>query len=141
MSNRMANSPYLNSIFDHERHKNAVKWTAKRIEALKEKLKIEAIAFTGQSGAGVAYPVSYLTGIPLICVRKDNRENSHGCDVEQANTEVKNYVIIDDFMETGSTVDRILEKLRDLTCVAIILYNHYGENRTIYKGIPGYTHH
>ena len=46
------------------------------------------LPFVGNSGAGIAYPVSYKTGIPLICVRKG--ESSHGERVESADIDIKN---------------------------------------------------
>jgi len=108
--------------------KKTVNKVAKKITELKEcGMKIEAVAFSGNSGAGIAYPLSFKTGIPLICVRKGER--SHGYEVESANAKINSYIIVDDCVASGNTVKRILEDIKywvdeKIKCVGIILYDN-----------------
>lgn len=80
--------------------------------------KIDALAFRGFSGAGIAFPLSYRSGIPLMNVRKQDaegcvRDQSHGNRVEgDPGTEVKRYAILDDFIASGHTINEIIRNVR-----------------------------
>lgn len=113
-------SEYLRSIFIPERLKETVDKTTEHILKLQPIIKFQAIAFRGNSGAGIAFPVSYATGIPLICVRKG--ENSHGNCIEGANLKIDRYLILDDFIDMGHTVKAIIDTLHNDICVGIYLY-------------------
>ena len=73
--NSKIESVYLHTIYEPNRFKKTVDNTIKAINSLNKEKKINAIAFTGTSGAALAYPVSYATGIPLLCVRKSTKDN------------------------------------------------------------------
>ncbi|MEE8113878.1 MAG: hypothetical protein V3T23_05940 [Nitrososphaerales archaeon] len=122
---------YLDSIFQSPlKYKRLIDKIAKRIMTLKKKKSFGALAFRGTSGAALAYPLSAQLNIPLIYVRKLN-ETSHGLSIEGTQRNIKKYVIIDDFMESGKTIKAILaaiDKKKDYfsegkaECVGIILY-------------------
>ena len=96
-----------------------------------EGVRFDALAFRGMSGAGVAYPVSYATGIPVVCVRKAS-DNSHGSEVESSdNEEIEKYLIIDDFISSGETIWNIIVGMNKTIyftyekapkCAGILLY-------------------
>jgi len=123
---------YLESIYQSPlRYKQRIDRIAKRITTLKKKKSFGAIAFRGTSGAALAYPLSAQLNIPIICVRKAT-EVSHGYSVEGTDRNVRRYVIIDDFSETGKTIKAIIaaiDKKKDCfdeggaECVGIIFYN------------------
>ena len=127
---------YLHSIFDSPlKYRRLIDKIADRMIALKKKNSFGGIAFRGQSGAAMAYPLSAQLNIPLICVRKKG-ENSHGFSVEGSLRNIKRYVIIDDFIEGGNTIIAIINAIEkeeqwrsksqkeQLTkCVGIILYS------------------
>lgn len=140
-------SSYHTTIFNPKKLKRAVSKTVALLRKLQPKLKFDAIAFRGQSGAGVAYPVSIQTGVPLVLVRKN--ESSHGYDIEGPNKIVKRYIIIDDFVSTGATVRAITRALGlegDCKCVGIVAYDkdnfkkdvldHKKRKLIIYNAIP-----
>jgi hypothetical protein len=80
---------------------------------LREKIDIQAIAYTGSSGAAIAFPLAIAYELPIIYVRKPN-EQSHGSEVECNYTEeLENYVIVDDFIATGKTVERVIKCIKD----------------------------
>lgn len=122
---------YLDSIFQSPlKYRRLIDKIAKRLIALKKKTTFGAIAFRGQSGAALAYPLSAQLNIPIICVRKPT-EVSHGQIIEGTERNIKKYVIIDDFMESGKTIKAILaaiDKKKDYLkegraeCVGIVLY-------------------
>lgn len=80
---------------------------------LRSKIKIDAIAYTGSSGAALAFPLAIAHDVPVIYIRKDG-ERSHGTEVEcNCTQEIENYIIVDDFIATGSTVRRIMTKIKE----------------------------
>lgn len=123
---------YLESIYQSPlRYKQRIDRIAKRITALKKKKSFGALAFRGTSGAALAYPLSAKLNIPIICVRKAT-EVSHGYSIEGTQRNIRKYVIIDDFMESGRTIKAIIaaiDKKKDCfdegraECVGIIFYN------------------
>ena len=139
-------SNYLNDIYrDPKEYAKLVENVVAEVLKLKKTLKFHAIAFRGTSGAAMAYPVSVAIGIPLICVRKAS-ENSHGHALEGSDSiDVKKYIIIDDFISSGSTMNQIVEGIeksakaqsKKVKCVGIILYcEEYNGSYSKHKDIP-----
>ena len=80
---------------------------------LRKTIDIQAIAYTGSSGAAIAFPLAIAYELPIIYVRKKG-EQSHGCPVECNYTqELENYIIVDDFIAFGATVRRIIKGIKD----------------------------
>ncbi len=107
---QIGHSGYHDVVFSPRELKATVNRVVKNLKNLKKKLKFNAIAFRGASGAGVAFPVSAITGIPVIYVRKKN-ESTHGCGVEGPDTPVRRYIILDDFVDSGKTVKAIIKEI------------------------------
>lgn len=78
--------------------------------------KFQAIAFSGSSGAALAFCVAAKHKIPLIYIRKKNEE-CHGSPIEfnGSTVEVRQYLIVDDFISSGSTMNYIIDKIRNYT--------------------------
>ena len=116
-------SAYLFDVYSPKEYKKIVARVTKAIRKQKKILKFQAIAFTGSSGAALAYPISFITKIPLIHVRKGK---SHGNSIEGGNHDIERYVILDDLIDTGATVKRIFNKIKqegEVECVGILLYD------------------
>jgi orotate phosphoribosyltransferase len=106
----------------------------KLFKKLREDYDFEAIAFSGSSGCAAAFYLAALHEIPLIYVRKDNEEchgNSLECNIGYEGT-IKKYLIVDDFISTGTTVRRISEKITRTAqgrnaypakCIGILCYD------------------
>jgi orotate phosphoribosyltransferase len=101
---------------------------AKLITRMTRKLKkydadYDAIAFSGQSGSAVAYPLSLTLKKPLICVRKGKSHSSYR--MEGAH-DVERYIIVDDLIDSGTTMRRIMRQIKasdkPAKCVRIFLY-------------------
>lgn len=73
----------------------------------------DAIAFTGMSGAIFAPRLASKMGKELLLVRKPN-DDSHSCRIVEASSgKVTSYIVVDDFMSSGNTVDRIVKAVGD----------------------------
>ncbi len=125
---------HLGDIFMYpDKYGQLVDRIADQLEALRKKQSFTGMVFCGLSGAALAYPLSARLHIPLICVRKKG-ENSHGFDVEGPQANVRRYIIIDDFIETGATIKALLDemdhqnkwgnpsKYNKVRCSGIVLY-------------------
>lgn len=135
-------SSYLGQVFKTpDEYQGLIEQASKDIQKLKRKLKFDAIAFRGMSGAAVAFPVASQLGVPLICVRKRG-DGSHGYGIEGTESvDVTRFLVVDDFIETGTTVSAIIDSIRERTeqeierlpkfqviipeCVGVYLYGHW----------------
>lgn len=96
----------------------------------------DAIAFTGSSGAAIAFPLALRYKLPLIYIRKAG-EKSHGGYIEcNYSGHIKNYMIVDDFMATGRTLRRIKIQVKracrelgveEPQCLGTYLYQDEGD--------------
>ena len=98
----------------------------------KRKLKFDAIAFRGLSGAVVAPMVALALKKTMIAVRKSN---SHGIKV-CGDLGAQSYLIIDDFISSGVTIRKIVTgidraSLNEPACVGIVLYTRYNSFRKV----------
>lgn len=115
---------YLGKVYGKEFLK-LVPRTVKKVRAIRRRHPFDAIAFTGSSGAALAYPLSYLLKVPLIHVRKGSSHYSGG--KIEGTISSKRYLIIDDFIETGASIRRVIKavdsELDGAKPVAICLYS------------------
>lgn len=126
-------SQYNASVYNTDKFELLVDHVAASVLTLREQIHFDAIAFRGVSGSALAFPVSYLTKIPLICVRKTT-EGSHGYPVEGGQVNVREYAILDDFIKTGDTINAIVRDIEHYgihsnvatrgisKCVALLMY-------------------
>ena len=88
--------------------------------------QFDAIAFRGLSGALFAPAVAILMNKTLLAVRKGEKCHS-GREVE-GDYNARRYVIIDDFVSSGTTVREIIEKIKyslpRALCIGVIEYNY-----------------
>jgi orotate phosphoribosyltransferase len=98
----------------------------KLIKAYRKKHPFDAIAFTGSSGAALAFPLSFFLEIPLIHVRKDDK-NHYGKPIE-GTVSSKKYLIVDDLIASGASIRKIVKTIdkeykHKAKPVAIYLYD------------------
>lgn len=84
------------------------------------------IAVRGMSGALVGGAVSWMTGIPVAIVRKPE-DTTHADGTVQGPKlgGGQTYVVLDDFVATGSTVSAIMNAMHTdgkHRCIAVVLY-------------------
>jgi orotate phosphoribosyltransferase-like protein len=108
-----------------------IKQASTAFKKLRTTLQFDAIAFTGSSGAAIAFPLMVEHKIPIIYVRKP-RESSHGGKIEYtSDIDISRYLIVDDFIDTGSTIKRVHADIAKWSkerqclapeCVGVFLY-------------------
>src|SRR6185369_6448216 len=130
-------SEYLGKVYGKQFLK-LVPLTVKKLRAIKKKYPFDAIAFRGSSGAALAFPLSYFLKLPLIHVRKG--ESHYGSGSIEGTISSKRYIIIDDFIDRGTTVKKIISEIKKnigAKPVAICLYSagRYGPSAK-YNDIP-----
>jgi adenine/guanine phosphoribosyltransferase-like PRPP-binding protein len=103
---------------------------AGEIEEDKETYNITAIAITGVSGMVIGGIISYITGIPIIVVRKElsHSVNYVECPDGDSGYERGNYVFVDDFVGSGETLTRVTKMIAENTgygvCAKVYIYNY-----------------
>lgn len=130
---------YLGKIYGGEFLKLVPK-AVKRLRAYRKKNPFDAIAFTGSSGAGLAFPLSYFLKVPLIHVRK--KDKNHYGEAIEGTISSKRYLIVDDFIESGNSIRRIIKSINSnyehqAIPVGIFLYDSY--TRMDFDDIPVIT--
>lgn len=121
----MIRSTYLKEIYQPEVYKKLYSKVRSVVNKEWKEKAFEAIAFSGSSGAAIAYPVCLSLGIPMIHIRK---QKGHCHSFVEGALNVKEYAIIDDLAFTGSTLKKIKKAvesstLTDSQCSRIFLYS------------------
>lgn len=106
-----------------------IKIIVKRLIAKLKHLDFEAIAFQGYSGALIAPIVAYKMNKCPILVRKETFKDAHSCQAVEglySHKRIIKYIIIDDFIDTGTTIRNINYKINQTTgtyeCIGVALY-------------------
>jgi hypoxanthine phosphoribosyltransferase len=116
---------YLGKVYSGQFLK-LVPEAVKKVRQLRKEFKFDAIAFSGSSGAALAFPLSFFLKIPLIHVRKGS--SHYGSGRIEGTISSKKYLIVDDFIDRGNTMKRIMKSINDdlgkeAKPVAIFLYD------------------
>lgn len=113
-------SPYPFGNFDHSdymRYTIRTNMLGKAVAASAKFLKgkdFDAIAFMGNSGALLAAPLALTLDKPMILVRKPfKKEECHSDYICEGFRVAKSYIIVDDFVQTGTTVNYIKDKIAE----------------------------
>lgn len=91
-------------------------------------IRFHAIAYRGHSGALVAPTVAHLISKELILVRSTTQGTHTDHLVEGYTNQIVRYVIIDDLLQSGRTINIILRRVKefskqnDFRCVGVFLY-------------------
>ncbi len=135
---------YTRAVFDPVTFPGLVNWAAQVIdETTAAGKKIGAVAGCGHSGVLVAAAVAYKLRIPVIAVRKVEEDGGMNHDEGVVNTMLEgteSYAIIDDLVASGSTLKRIVRKVRELfpqvKPALILLYQDpFGYDPEVYKAV------
>lgn len=120
--------------FSHARAATAVKRITAKLKCRRKKV---GLVFTGISGVLIGMRVVDKTKRPFAIVRKNERSHS---TLRVEGHEMREFIIIDDFIEYGHTIDLILRKMKRFSgrsqCVGIFLYNARGDKYDDFRGIP-----
>ena len=125
---------YVGSMYLHKftRTKNLRERVQLAVRALKDwDQHFDAIAFSGMSGALIAPCVALRMNKEMIMVRKPTAtgaRDSHSDHWIEGDIAARNYIIVDDFIESGRTRDYIIRKLEEaspgINCLGVLQVNH-----------------
>ena len=125
-------------------------WAADAIGKMMAETGATSVVVHGNSGVSCGFAALLLSDLDfnIVLLRKDN-DNSHGAPIEGPDgLRLYKYLILDDFISSGATMNRIRDKIDTLhgqapwssprpECVGIVLY---GYRRTdSFKFNDGYT--
>jgi hypothetical protein len=138
---RMSYSGYLEPVVKKQFRPlilKAMKWICRHEIGTK---KFGSIAFRGMSGAMIAPSVADALGKSLIAVRKQGESSHASVNVEAESGIEPGYIIVDDFISTGATIDAIIDTIANkdggyFKPVAIVLYRTHYSSTATHRGIP-----
>ena len=126
-------APHIRTAVNHVIRAETVREMKKKIED--SGVQYDAIAVCGVSGISVGSILSYLLGKPMLIVRKKDDKCHSSFRVEMNiqfhSRELVNYIIVDDLMDSGSTVDYIYKTIK----------NSENKRRKTYFNWGDYTKH
>lgn len=106
------NAPYHTKPIFGEEFQATVRRAARSLLEARKSLDFNVLAATGNSGLPLIGALSYITGIPMAAVRKAH-DGAH--DTAMVNgimpLDMK-YVIVDDLISSGRTIQNIVQKMR-----------------------------
>lgn len=96
------------------------------VPKLAQELGAEAVAIRGTSGYSVGFAMRMLTDFPIIVARKHGEASHSGTHLALVNDgdflNIKTYVILDDFVASGNTVDGMMDDIAPAKCKGVLLY-------------------
>lgn len=117
--------------------KDRVQPLVKNLVELVSDVDFEAFAFCGMSGALIAPLLSYKMKKELLLVRKPS-DTTHSIYLVEGNLSVSKVIIVDDCVDSGKTVTRIVARIRSYTQMTdpagLLLYSHYGRVQFLQPG-------
>lgn len=120
---------YLIPTISAEGRKTVVKRALEHLQHV----DFDSIAFTGMSGALLAPTLAYVLDKELIAVRKPDSA-THSFHKIEGPKHPKRYVIVDDFICSGGTMEGIIMRVKQFApnaeCVGVYEY-YYGGFRTL----------
>jgi orotate phosphoribosyltransferase-like protein len=125
-------SSYLRETFDAKKVRIIVRAMTKMVKD--SNVEFDTVVFRGMSGALIAPILAYrLKKYVAVCRKESDGSHSGHSGKLEGNVDIKNFIIIDDFIDMGTTVEIILKTVKDCSpsskCVGIFLYrsSSYGE--------------
>jgi adenine/guanine phosphoribosyltransferase-like PRPP-binding protein len=132
---RRIRTGYLHDVLDPSRLPDVIKHTSK----LARKLRPDTVLVRGMSGILVGLPVALELGIHFGFARRDE-ELSHGLPGIEGPFDLGRFIIIDDFVQSGMTLTRLLKAVDDhdyesrgMLC-GVIFYNQLADH---WPSMPG----
>ena len=112
-------------------------YAARAINKMMAETGATSVVVHGNSGVSCGFAALMLSDVDfnIVLLRKDN-DNSHGSPIEGPEGHfLERYLILDDFVSTGATLNRIRDKIIVLhkqsnpgpapECVGVVLYGHH----------------
>jgi len=91
--------------------------------------QVDCVVGIGLSGTMPLVPVRQKSGINIRAIRKQGVESHSGVSAASEYADSGRYVILDDFVESGSTLTALRAKMAEVfprwECAGVILYSQY----------------
>jgi orotate phosphoribosyltransferase len=117
-------SDYLSVYLNHPTFTSSIK----KAKTFIPKIEFDSFAFRGMSGALLAPILAIKCKKHLIMIRK-SIEGSHSNSMVEGYIKTKKFIIIDDFIESGNTVNTIIAEVKrfapNAKCSGILLIGGY----------------
>lgn len=116
---------YAAFMYDSVQFCTTVKRIAAALPDLMEDAAADFIAVTGKSGIAVAFALHLLVpNLNIVVVRKG--EFTHGAEIEGSTGNGTRYLFLDDLIDSGSTIRRVLATLNreGMECAGAVVYAH-----------------
>ena len=127
MPDRPHASYLTNALQDRKKH---IRLAVNRINKLRrDGLDFDAIAFMGLSGSLVGAAIADRLEVGIMAVRKE-AEVRHSSWASERTPDCITYIIVDDVVDSGKTVNNIMGELCKEACQGIYLYADIGEQVT-----------
>lgn len=132
MNKELIKSGYLRSIFHRDQFTKVIEQLAENIKA--SGVEFDTIVFRGSSGALVCPTLAMKLDKEMLLVRK--ADNNHSCYQLEGYVGAKRFIVVDDLICSGGTINEIFNKVRNdgneypiatAPCAGIFLYHHYGD--------------
>lgn len=122
---------YLNQVYWPNRFQEMIGKARRALNEIQQICPFDCIVFQGQSGCAIGYALGAITGIPMINLRKESDDSHHRREIVDRAEGCSNvglrYLIVDDFISSGSTVTRIYEEISKFragaVCIGILTYS------------------
>lgn len=142
-------SPYLRSVLHPAGFKKVINALFEELKPFKR--KFDTIVFTGSSGCMIGPALATKLDKQMLLVRKEC-DGSHSSYLCEGYYELVNYVIVDDLVCTGRTIERLVKQVSDncdiktqrkntlpTKCVGVITYYDPDEGVSYKPGASKYT--
>ena len=101
----------------------------------------QTIVFTGASGSMIGPALAAMSGKKMVLVRKCKTEvSTHSYRNAEGAKDAGEYLIVDDLVGTGTSVDRIIDRMnrhdRDSSCVGVVQYAAGRGGKHCRAGLP-----
>lgn len=107
--NYVAPSHYLRDVMDWSKRKDIINVTVRRLRYYKNKKLFDTVVLRGLSGLMIGPEVCSRLNVPMIVVRKsDMTHGNRNLEVSKYTEDGFRYLILDDFICTGTTVKEIV---------------------------------
>lgn len=120
MNHKFNACPWLADMLQPETRKEIVNRCVKFLRRYQD--KFDFIAYRGMSGAMIAGPVAYRLNKPTTVIRKPDENKHSNNNVEGMLT--GRYIILDDFISSGETVESIMDALPGACCIFMYMYRN-----------------
>ena len=141
----------MQNIFSVHRteYEKIIRKVRRKVKTLIDQTGADTLVFTGVSGMAIGFPIARALKLRPVVVRKTLKGTHGNYKVEMGGAPEGKFIIIDDCIETGKTIRRVLREIEtychwyyrcyssprisQAKYVGIVLYDNQGEGSSHFK--------